>query len=186
MFSAETIEKQKAHSLSVPGCVELLISLSLPPSVSPSYSGLRAEAVCYPWLDRAELCTAQQSGVSGQRAAAQVAPPHVTQVLRLQVKRGAQGHVPGVARESTHAQARQLLAHTHAHTRTLSITLLGHQRSSHRVILPRRESKDILDSGSKSQRANKEQREICCPPTSGVQETNPSCVLFGGNCWILH
>lgn len=38
------------------------------------------------------------------------------------------------------------------------------------MILPRTESKDILDSGSKSQRANEEQREICCLLTRGVQE----------------
>lgn len=48
------------------------------------------------------------------------------------------------------------------------------------MILPRRESKDILDSGSKSQRANEEQREICRLLTSGVQETSLSCVCLEG------
>lgn len=49
------------------------------------------------------------------------------------------------------------------------------------MILPRTESKDILDSGSKSQQANEEQQEIFCLPTSGVQETSLSCILFGGS-----
>lgn len=53
------------------------------------------------------------------------------------------------------------------------------------MILPRTESKDILDSGSKSQQANKEQLEIFYLPTRGVQQTDPSCVLFGGTRRIL-
>lgn len=166
--------------MSVPRCLELLVSVSFPHPVSPSSWGLIVEAVYYPLLDRAGLCRAERSGVSRQKAAAQVVPPPVIQPLRLQVKKGAQGHIPGVACKSVHSQVRRLLVHTHTGT------LLGHQRSSHRVILPRTESKDILDSGSKSQRANKEQREICCLLTTRVQETSLSCNLLGGSCWILH
>lgn len=54
-------------------------------------------------------------------------------------------------------------SHTGAHIHTSS--LHGHQKRSHGVILPRAESEDILDSGSKRQQANEEQQEI-----SGFQQ----------------
>lgn len=148
-------------------------------SVVPSHHlslllGLIAEAVYYLWLDRAGLCTAERSGANRLKAAAQVVPPLVTHSTPA----GEEGRVGTNSRCLPRMSARTdlLFAPTHTHTSRLP----GLQRSSHRVILPRKESKYILDSGSKSQQENEEQRDICCLPTSGVQETSLSCILFGG------
>lgn len=50
------------------------------------------------------------------------------------------------------------------------------------MILPRRESKDILDSGSKSQQANGEQQGVCTRPGESrkIEETKPSCTCLKG------
>jgi len=93
--------------------VELHIFLSLPHSISPPLLGLIAEAVYYLWLDRAELCRAELCRASRQRAAAQVLPSPVT--LHPQVRKSAQGHVPGFANKRLHAQSCSLLEHTRAH-----------------------------------------------------------------------
>ena len=80
--------------------------------------------------------------------------PVLSLTLRLQVEEGAQEHIPGA--EAQRAPSPRFALHAHTGE------LRGHQRSSHRAILPRTENKDILDSGSKSQPANGEQRETCC------------------------
>lgn len=155
--------------------------LSVVPSLHLSLLlGLIAEAVYYLWLDRAELCRAERGRARGQKAAAQVVPCPVIH----SVPAGEEGRTGTYSRCLPRKSACTVsrVACMRAHTSRLH----GHQRKSHRVILPRTESKDILDSGSKSQQANEEQRDICCLPTSGVQETSLSCILFGGNCWILH
>lgn len=51
--------------------------------------------------------------------------------------------------------ARSVLSVAPARTHTYASRLPGHQRSCHGVILPRKESKYILDSGSKSQQQTK-------------------------------
>lgn len=53
------------------------------------------------------------------------------------------------------------------------------------LILLRTESKHILDSGSKSQQASEEQREVCYLLTSGDQETR-ELHFFYRKGWILH
>lgn len=114
--------------------------------------GLIAEAVYYLWLDRAGLCRAERSGGSGQKAAAQVVPPSSSSSCH-----STSAPAGGEGRTGTHSRCcprkcagTSLPVRSRAHTSTP----LGHQRSCHRVILPGTESKDILDSGSKSQRAN--------------------------------
>lgn len=52
--------------------------------------------------------------------------PLLSLTLSLQVKKGAQGHIPGVARESVHAQARPLLrTHTHTNTQARYLVIKG-------------------------------------------------------------
>lgn len=46
--------------------------------------------------------------------------PLLSLTLRLQVKRGARGHIPGVACERVRAQSRSLPAHTHTNKATWS------------------------------------------------------------------
>lgn len=132
---------------------------------------LIAKAVYYLWLGRVGGA-AQSTTIQSERADRCSAgwSPSCHSLFAWRWRRDTQGHIPGVAREKR-AYAISVVARAR--------TLHGHQRSSHGVILPRTESKDILDSGSKSQQASEEQREICCLPTSGVQEMSLSC-------WILH
>lgn len=108
--------------------------------------------------------TAQRSGASEAEGLQQrVLHSHHRSLIH---PKGAKGRVPGVI-------------HKRVRVRTPA-GLRGHQRNCHGAILPRKESKDILDSGSKSQRANGEQRDIWRIPMSGVLETWLGCVLFGG------
>lgn len=142
---------------------------SLPPR---SHSRRRV----YLWLDRAEQSRRQQKEL-GEGCSAGSPPSCHTSTATVGGEGCTEIHSRWPVRDCVH-KLTVLLALTRAHTH--ASTLLGHQRSSHRVILPRTESKDVLDSGSRSQRANKDQWEVCCLLTKRVQETSLSFSCFEG------
>lgn len=122
--------------------------LSLPPS-SASQSSRRSSV--------APHSPAEPSGAGGSDAGGrlQLLCPHpVLHRSNCRVKRG---RVPGVVCWQECVCA---LTQRGAHTRSHTSAGLGHQRSSHGAILPRTDSRGILDCGSKSQRAEDEQRGV--------------------------
>lgn len=170
--SADRIGTQKSISfLCVLACVELL------------FRSLPLQSHCrrcvYLWLDRAKWSWAERDAADGARGRllfSILSSTTATAKWRrdafpvLSAGRSACAQTQSCSRalvcECTHTSAR-----------------LGHQRSSHRVILPRRESEDILDSGSKSQQANGEQQGVCTRPGESrkiLEETKPSCTCLKG------
>ena len=160
--------------------------LSLARSLPPSLFGLTVDAVriCGSTEpSRAEPSGAGRGRRSWREAAAQVLLPHP--VIRHFNRKVKTGRVPGVvcrqqcACPNSEGSLRgRACARTHARTSAR----LGHQRSSHRAILSRTESKDILDCGSKSQQAKEGRQGVCCILSPGDQ---PRRHLFPRNCWIL-
>lgn len=127
--------------------------LSLPPS------SVSRSTLCVLWLDRAERSSAERDAADGARGRLLF---FILSSTTATAKWRRDAFQVLSAGRSACAQT-QSCSHALAHECTCTHTSarLGHQRSSHRVILPRRESKDILDSGSKSQQANGEQQGVC-------------------------
>lgn len=172
--SADRIGTQKSISFLCAGVRGA--PLSLAPSLPPVSQSTPCVSVAR--QSRAELSRAAHGGRSQAKVVVLLPVIHHCD---CKVKKG---RIPGVVcRQKCVCTNSEPLACTHTHecTRAHASARLGHQRSSHRVILPRRESKDILDSGSKSQQANGEQQEVCSLP--GESRRNQE---FGRNCWILH
>lgn len=154
-------------------CVELLFR-SLP---------LRSHCrrCVYLWLDRAERSSAERDAADGARGRLlfwTLSSTTATAKWRRDAFQVLSAGRSACAQTQSCSACPRTRVHAHSHTSAR----LGHQRSSHRVILPRRESKDILDSGSKSQQANGEQQGVCTRPGESrkIEETKPSCTWLKG------
>lgn len=95
--------------------------------------------------------------------------------VRPQVRKGAQGHIPGVAQERCSWRV------LHALRRILR----GRQRSRHGAVLQRKESQDRLDSGSKSPASRPRAAGYLRRRRPEESQPEPRCAPLAGKCGIL-
>lgn len=146
-------------------------------SFAPSLFSLTVDAACI--CGSTEPSGAEPSGAQRTEPEEGCCSPSCHPPLQLQSEEGTRSRRCLPAEVRAH-KLRAARVHSCASAHTSAG--LGHQRSSHGVILPRTESKDILDSGSKSQQANGEQQGVCTHPGEPrkIEETKPSCPCLKG------